>query len=224
MPPTHVQVEWTGGHGRALLQRSLALARLVGAASGGFADGGRVLDYGVGWGRISRLLLKYVPADHIDGVDAWESSLAHARGCGLPHPLRRVAPRLEPRELGDGYSIVYAISVFTHLEPTMFSHNLRCLVATLAPGGRLALTVRPPEYWLLPSSLKPLAADERVRDTVADGIVHVPSRGRDGYGDTAVSTEWIEYELRAAGLEELSCDWHHGDPYQVMWSGRRPAS
>jgi trans-aconitate methyltransferase len=217
MPSAEVQKMWTGDHGPAMLRQSLVFARSLSALTDDALRLGPVLDYGVGWGRLSRLLLKYVPVNHLHGVDASEHSLEHARECRLPHPLWLVSTRLEKGELSELYSVIYAFSVFTHLAPEAFIHNLGRLIEALRPGGRLVITVRPPEFW---NSLR-LNSHREKRPPLQRGIMHVPSETAD-YGDTVVTHAWIAEQIRSHGLVDLQTEWHHADSFQVIWSAQRP--
>lgn len=217
MPPAEIQEVWTGAHGPALLRQSLAFVRVLSAVAGDALCSGPVLDYGVGWGRLSRLLLKYVPVNDLKGVDAFEGSLELGRECGLPHSLSLVSTRLNEGELGGSLSLIYAFSVFTHLEPDAFTHNLRRLVDALRPGGRLVVTVRPPEFWSSPR----MNPDQEERPPFAQGVLHVPGSWRD-YGDTIVTSDWMEEQMLSCGLIDLETEWNHADVFQILWSARRP--
>ena len=221
MPTPEIQTRWTGSHSGTLLRQSVAFLRSLLAAAGDDLYRGPVLDYGVGWGRLSRLLLKYVAVEQILGVDAWQESLDVCESCGIPHSLRLVSTRLAPTELEpDHYSVVYAFSVFTHLAPTAFEHNLRALAVALRPDGRLIVTTRPAEFWAAPGYSDPAKVDQ----SLSEGIVHVGAEFASDYGDTAVSPTWMEALFSACGLVDVNMDWNHGDPYQIVWSARKPGS
>ena len=202
-----------------MLRQSVAFIRLLVAAAGYDLYRGPVLDYGVGWGRLSRLMLKYVAVEQLVGVDAWQHSLDTCESCGIPHPLRLVSTRVAPVDLEpDHYSVVYSFSVFTHLAPAAFEHNLRALAVTLRPGGRLVVTTRPAEFWATPGYSDPAKIDQ----TLSGGIVHVGAEDGVDYGDTAVSPPWMAGGLSAYGLVDVNMDWNHGDPYQIVWSAKKP--
>jgi SAM-dependent methyltransferase len=222
MPTPEIQINWTGSHGGTLLRQSVAFIRSLVAAAGDDLYRGPVLDYGVGWGRLSRLLLKYVAVEQILGVDAKQYSLDHARSCGIPHPLRLVSDRLAPTDLEpDHYSFVYAFSVFTHFAPAAFEHNLRALSVALRPGGRLVVTTRPAEWWAMPGYA--YADPAKIDRTFSDGIVHIDADTPqvDDWGDTAVSNTWMAGLLTACGLVDVGVDWNHEDPYQLVWSAKK---
>ncbi len=181
---------------------------------------GPILDYGVGWGRLSRLLLKYVDVDHIHGVDSWQRSLELAHSCRISHRLDQVSTRLAPNDLkANHYAAIYSFSVFTHLAPEAFMHNLMALSAATRPGGRLVVTARPAEFWSMPGYAH--LDDARVAITREQGIVHIPAVDAIDYGDTAVSSEWMFDAMSACGLAEVDIEWNHADAYQVIWSARK---
>src|SRR5688572_11459648 len=78
MPPDEVQDSWTGSHGEVLLRQTIAFVHSLTyqyeAKLGRAIRDATVLDFGCGWGRILRLLCKFIPADHIYGVDPWKKS------------------------------------------------------------------------------------------------------------------------------------------------------
>ena len=79
MPEDQVQINWTGSAGHVLMKQSISFIELVVTAyhaySGKSLSDANVLDFGCGWGRLIRLLYKYVPAQNIYGVDPWDLSI-----------------------------------------------------------------------------------------------------------------------------------------------------
>ncbi|MBT3367608.1 MAG: class I SAM-dependent methyltransferase [Nitrospina sp.] len=79
MPSSDIQRSWTGSADHVLMKQSLAFLKTIISAYHAIACKplglGNVLDFGCGWGRLIRLLYKYVPADRIYGVDPWLKSI-----------------------------------------------------------------------------------------------------------------------------------------------------
>ena len=87
MAPDAVQDTWTGNHGISLLQQSAAFMRTLvsgyEAITGHAIEDATVLDYGCGWGRLIRLLYKYVAHEQIYAVDPWDKSIEVCREHGI---------------------------------------------------------------------------------------------------------------------------------------------
>ena len=62
----------------------------------------------------------------------------------------------------------------------------------------------------------------KVDQTLAAGIVHIGAGDVVDYGDTAVSPTWMSGLLSASGLADIGVDWNHADPYQIVWSAKKP--
>ena len=118
----------------------------------------RVLDFGCGWGRLSRLLARDVAPGSLFGCDPVEPILDTCRRCGVPAVLARSDFVPERIPFDECFDLAYAFSVFTHLSERSHRASLRALHASLAPGGLLVLTIRPPRYLWLCSLLHPLRA------------------------------------------------------------------
>ena len=87
MPSEATQIHWTGNHGAMLLSQSIAFVEsLVNgyqALTRRSLERARVLDFGCGWGRIIRLLYKYVGYENIFAVDAWDEPIALCKRHGV---------------------------------------------------------------------------------------------------------------------------------------------
>jgi SAM-dependent methyltransferase len=91
MPPDDIQDKWTGNHGATLLATSLAFIKTLVTGytelTGKELKRSMVLDYGCGWGRLIRLLYKYVPYENIYGVDPWDRSIDLCKEYGVKAKL-----------------------------------------------------------------------------------------------------------------------------------------
>src|SRR5215831_20216859 len=87
MPSEEVQQQWTGNCGMSLLSQSCAFIKSMVHAwqhhVGRDLISASVLDYGCGWGRLTRLMYKYVPHDNIYAIDPWDISINLCREYGL---------------------------------------------------------------------------------------------------------------------------------------------
>jgi SAM-dependent methyltransferase len=103
------------------------------AAGRTFADVGRWLDFGCGYGRVIRFLVELVPPERIVASDVIEQGAEFCRSeFGVACLPSRSA--LETVELGR-FDFIYAISVITHLNEENSVAFLRLLGESLAPGG-----------------------------------------------------------------------------------------
>ena len=79
MPSDEEQSIWAGAHGHTLMTQSLAFMKTVVATYHEISPislkESSVLDFGCGWGRMLRLLAKYVPTDQLYAVDPWDESI-----------------------------------------------------------------------------------------------------------------------------------------------------
>jgi ubiquinone/menaquinone biosynthesis C-methylase UbiE len=100
----------------------------------------RLLDFGVGWGRIIRMFLKDVRASGIHGVDVSDLMVSTCRSI-MPVGTYEQCRHGEPLPFADAsFDVVTAFSVFSHLSPTAQMSWLRELARVLAPGGIAVVT------------------------------------------------------------------------------------
>ncbi|WP_284533103.1 class I SAM-dependent methyltransferase [Nocardioides sp. T2.26MG-1] len=220
MPDASLQKEWTGLSGGQLLRQSVAhidQVVLACAEAGVRPTDAKVLDFGVGWGRLAMLWLKYSKPENLTGCDAWESSLEEARQLRVPIELILSDPLLETLPLAENsLDVVYAFSVFTSLGPQAFPSCLAGLGRMVRPGGVAVFTVRPPEYWSLRSDWEGALRDAEHRE-----FYFHPYPGQHDYGDTSVSLSYLDRACLASGFEPPLLEWVPADPHQVVVRARR---
>jgi SAM-dependent methyltransferase len=177
----------------------------------------RVLDFGCGWGRLLRLLLKDVPAEGLHGVDPWQRSIDLCREHRIPCPLALsdYIPRSLPFE--GPFDLVYAFSVFTHLSESTARTALATLRSAVSGRGLLCLTIRPVEYWHHHGPKGEPACIERHRDHGFAFLPHAnrePIEGEITYGDTSMTLDALA--RLAEGWTIAEVDWNPCDPLQVV--------
>jgi SAM-dependent methyltransferase len=150
MPDETTQANFTGRSGDATLADGFQTYRLikhgVDAHGGGLAQCQRILDFGCGWGRITRFFLRDLAPSRILGIDcmpeAVELCVATNRWC----PFQLVAT-MPPTGLEAGqFDVVYAYSVFSHLSEAAHQQWLGEFQRLLKPGGLAILTTRDREF------------------------------------------------------------------------------
>lgn len=199
-PPTAVQLQFTGGSGMDLLDRSLAFLQQM-ELDGAFSDPvWRALDFGCGWGRLASVMLLYGSSDKLDLCDAWDDALTHIRSHGFKNKSWRTNEMLSAEDLPNAaYDFVYAFSIFTHLSRPVFENNVARLMHALKPGGRFYFTVRHEDY-LEPMKLNYSFTEEQLQNGDQDGFLHVPYPGRPNYGETIIRREFLEAFSRQSGF------------------------
>jgi SAM-dependent methyltransferase len=103
----------------------------------------RMLDFGVGWGRIARFFLRDLPLSNIYGIDVTDQFVqictetfgsSNFHTCNPQPPLSFL-----PEE---GMNFVVGYSVFSHLSEATCKNWMKEFHRLLAPGGIVALTTR----------------------------------------------------------------------------------
>jgi SAM-dependent methyltransferase len=124
---------------------------------GGFPALDAVLDFGAGYGRLTRCLVERLPRERV-----WVSDIyPHAVGWQVERfGVNGVVSASEPGRyaLPLSFSMVFAASVFSHLPDPLFRAWLRRLYALVAPGGLLAFSVHdaafaPPDQAIGPGGM-----------------------------------------------------------------------
>jgi SAM-dependent methyltransferase len=184
-----------------------------------------VLDFGCGWGRLTRFLARDVAPGHLYGCDPVAGVLDVCRECRVPATLARSDFVPERLPFDGPFELAFAFSVFTHLSERAQRACLGALHAGLAPGGLLVVTVRPPGYLEFCAALHPL------RDA-AGGAGYLfaphpaePSHPQYGgeamdYGETVVTLAYVR-EHWEPRFELLHADLSVADPFQIVLTLRR---
>lgn len=171
----------------------------------------RLLDFGVGWGRMIRFFLKDVDPEGLYGVDVNDKFLAICRDIGVVANLLLIDPLGSLPYEDRFFDLVYAYSVFTHLPERVADVWLAEITRILKPGGMLIATVEPRRFLEFCRSITPeMAAKSGWHNTLTRafhlhpdpfgdydrrGIVYLtPTKGNadnELYGDTVVSPEYV---------------------------------
>jgi SAM-dependent methyltransferase len=222
VPDPALQAGWNGTSGAALATQGAAFYRRLrdrfarhGAVA--LADA-RVLDFGCGWGRLTRMLARDVAPGRLYGCDPVEHILDVCRQCRVPAAFARSEFVPERLPFDETFDLAFAFSVFTHLSEPAHESCLRALHRSLRPSGILALTVRPPGYLNAPVPL-----DEPRYIFVphpAEPSHFQYGGGEMHYGETVVTLPYVR-ERWSPLFELLAVDLLLGDLHQVMVTLRR---
>lgn len=205
-PEAEMQRRYAGGFGVALMQRTCKFIDVL-AAEGAFQNPQwHGLDFGCGWGRIASVMLTRGAPSQLDICDAWQVSLDRARENGLQNRAFLVPDVLKDGSIPTGrYDFVYAFSIFTHLNGEAFRSGLTQLAAGLKPGGKLFFTVRHEDFF---GPMVEQVLAEPGTTVGSSGIWHVPYPGREVYGETIFTRDYVRGyavrlgKIRSAGLVE----------------------
>jgi len=215
VPEPALQARWNGAAGVPLAAQGAAFYRRLRAGFERYGErplhDARVLDFGCGWGRLTRMLARDVAPERLFGCDPDEAILAVCRDGGVPGAFAR-SDRVPERLPFDGpFDLAYAFSVFTHLSEEAQERCLDALHAALAPGAVLVVTVRPPAYRELVAA--PL-------EQVAPGYAFAPHLGEDHYGEAIVTLPYVR-ERWSGRFALLETDLLLADPFQLVLTLRR---
>lgn len=230
-PEPDLQWMWNGATGLELLSQSKSFyvrVRELNERHGRTGlDEARILDFGCGWGRLTRFFARDAMPGRLFGCDPTPEILEICEKTGVPGDLRRtdfLPDDLPFRDL----DLVFSFSVFTHISEEAHRACLKAIHRALAPGGLAVITVRPPAYLDHDPLMKPareLLSDRyATREMKEPRYIFVPHPVEDGhpqydegemtYGDTVISLPYIEqnwtdlFEIAEIGLLT-------GDMYQV---------
>lgn len=223
MPSDDVQCKGTGTSGQPLLSLSVEIVRAINQACQqylGHPLQGRVLDYGCGWGRLLRLLLKYVDPEQLYGTDPGTGAIDLCQQHRCPGQLALCDHLPQDLPFRENFDLIYAFSVFTHLPETTAHAVMQVLRRHISPDGMLAITIRPPGYWDVHEDQEP----DYTREILLErhhrlGFAFMPHQrepidGDSTYGDTSMTLDYIEThwtDWRVLGT-------HHNpaDPWEIL--------
>jgi len=237
VPDPALQRLWNGADGADLARQSTAFyvkakERYAQHSPRALAES-RALDFGCGWGRLTRYFARDVEPGCLYGCDPVEQILDECRRSGVPATLARSEFMPRGPIFEEPFDLAFSFSVFTHTSEKAHESCLEALFASLRPGGVLILTIRPPEYLhlspLMAAELESLGPDVETR-LGEPRYIFTPHPAEDShlqyaggemtYGETVVTLPYVR-ERWASMFELLEIDVLPEDPYQVILTLRR---
>jgi SAM-dependent methyltransferase len=194
----------------------------------------KVLDFGCGWGRLTRMLARDVDPGNLYGCDPVESILDTCRQNGVPAELARSEFLPESVPFETRFNMVFSFSVFTHISERAHLASLKAIHDSLEPGGLFIATIRPPSYLDLNPLMKPalegLPSDRR--PALAEPLYLFAPHETEGhpqfdgeqmdYGEAVITLPYVRNEW-AQWFDLLDVAVMTGDMYQVVLTLRKTA-
>lgn len=228
-PPRELQAAFVGASYRQAYEEALSFVRVANSWSqrrgrGPIATLSRVLDFGSGWGRISRVLASQLSADAIVAADV-DQEMTALVSTTLPGINAITVKPAPPTFLGEQtMDLVTAFSVFSHLSEQAHQLWAAELARVLRPEGLAVITVLDDAFFgqlrsaqrsareagagSVTESLAALFPDVAVAEQayhrgelVYAGVGGGGVRTGDYYGWAAAPTEFVSRVWSAAGLD-----------------------
>jgi len=216
-PKEDMDRQLTGDTGVSLLQKSARFIRSLEhntlVHTGRPLHGARILEYGYGYGRLTRMLLRYSDPAAIFGCDVAQRSLDWAAEFRLPgtYALVEELPSKLPFG-GASFDVIYAFSVFTHLSERVTRAAINLLAGALSANGLLAVTIRPAGFWKVAGNMSADDIAQKMTEHAQAGFAFVP-HSKD-FGKTSMSFAWLRREFPE--LDIVGYDWAMNDAQQIV--------
>lgn len=181
-----------------------------------------VVDFGTGWGRYIRLMMRYIPKERLFGLDVDPDMIGFCKISGLPANFS-VVPSFGPTTLADSsVDLIYAYSVFSHLSESAHSAWMEEFRRILKPSGVLIFTTQARRFlsWTETLRSKPVEGmslweqslakafpdlSKTVSDYDSGKFIFAPTGGGDYraatfYGETAIPEKWLRLRWQDQGF------------------------
>ena len=157
-PPDQIQINTTGQTGINTLKEAFIFYQDCAVNFKRFGNPIQknkfLLDFGVGWGRITRFFLRELPLKNIFGIDVMEDFIKICNQTFRSNNFYVTTP-FPPTQLpSEKFNFIIGYSVFSHLSESACSSWMCEFNRILAPGGMVALTTRGRHFFDYCESLK----------------------------------------------------------------------
>lgn len=224
MASEETQKSWTGSAGVTLLRQTLIFTRILSCSyadiTGAQLAGSKILDFGVGYGRLLRLMYYFSDPGDLYGCDPWDRSIELCKSDGVLGHLAQSDYLPVELPFGDqAFHLIYCFSVFTHLSPRACKAAFSALRRRIRPDGLLVITIRPFEYWAYAKeqgSISDAAALEKAHNDFGYAFAPHAREAIDGditFGDASVT---LDYLRSIPDWQLLRWDRSIADAYQVI--------
>lgn len=221
-PDATLQANTTGLSGEAAVRQAAAfhedVVSSMAKAGAPLRPGMQVLDFGCGWGRISRMFMRDVSVRDIHGIDVDPEFIALCKDLFESDNFTTCAPMPDGSLPAHTFDLVVAYSVFSHLSIPAATAWLQDFHRILKPGGFVGFTTRHESFFayldwartapgvegytralgeLFDDTAVPLAAVRRGEfvHATAGGVSGGGVRNESFYGESWIPQAWLEREL-----------------------------
>jgi SAM-dependent methyltransferase len=231
VPEPALQELYNGTSGSALAAQSLAFYSRARERFAQYLDTplehARLLDFGCGWGRLTRFFARDVAPGNLYGCDPVEEILEVCRRTRVPATLARSEFLPERLPFEESFDLAFAFSVLTHISEKAARHCLEALHTGMRPGGILIVTVRPTEYAELNGLMEPVRGELDPDQPQHLFVPHAaePSHPQFGgdemhFGEAVITLPYVR-ERWADLFELLEVESTIEDAYQTVLTLRR---
>ena len=145
-PPDSVQINTTGQAGPATLKEAFVFyedcASIFSRLGAALHADKKLLDFGIGWGRIARFFLKDIPLGNIHGLDVMAEFVEICKQTFRSDNFSVTTP-FPPTQIAPGqFDFVVGYSVFSHLSEQACLEWMKEFHRITKPGALVALTTR----------------------------------------------------------------------------------
>ncbi|PKN13220.1 MAG: hypothetical protein CVU69_02650 [Deltaproteobacteria bacterium HGW-Deltaproteobacteria-4] len=213
MPPADIQRHWNWFSDKELMERSVLFSKNIKetyeSITGRSLADASVLDYGAGWGRLTRMMLQFVPGSRVHACDADPKSINLYNSLGFENICQKVSP--VPVELPfaqRSYDLVWLWSILTHLPDKATDAVMNSLHPIMTPHGMLLITIRPAKFWTEnPLVDNKSVAQKMVEEHEVTGFAH--NAQSPYWGDTSMSVDYIKQKWPQWAVSKVEDDGLH---------------
>ena len=146
LPGEQIQTNFVGSSGSKALREGFEFYRFIKSHCRQLGrpvlPSTRILDFGCGWGRIIRFFLKDVESRNLIGVDVDPEIIQVCRDT-IPEAHFDAVNASPPTQLSAGsFDVIYAYSVFSHLQKDIHMQWVQEFARLLKPGGLVFATTQ----------------------------------------------------------------------------------
>jgi len=225
LPSPDVQARYAGASGMALLPRATDFIRVfeggVGSALTRPLRNLSILDYGCGWGRLSRFFLRYCKPGGLVCADPGKAVIDVLKGGNFPAKIEHIDAVPDKLPFGQMFDVINLFSIFTHLPDWLVIRIMDRLRDCVKLSGVVVFTIRPKEFWPYYHSVtKEDRFAKAERDHEKKGYVFVPDTSvamqeKPAYGDSGFTHEYLMKRLSDWDL--IRTEISSVDPFQIIY-------